>query len=74
MDARQLLCEALVACTRGIMGEGGGDCLFNLCLEINTVVLFILEKMRYYMPRCLFSEILCLTSMKWNCQLYSKCF
>ena len=40
----QLLCEALVACTRGIMGEGGGDCLFNLCLEINTVVLFILEK------------------------------
>ena len=43
MDARQLLCEALVACTRGIMGEGGGDCLFNLCLEINTVVLFILE-------------------------------
>ena len=26
------------------MGEGGGDCLFNLCLEINTVVLFILEK------------------------------
>ena len=44
MDARQLLCEALVACTRGIMGEGGGDCLFNLCLEINTVVWFILEK------------------------------
>ena len=44
MNARQLLCEALVACTRGIMGEGGGDCLFNLCLEINTVVLFIMEK------------------------------
>ena len=29
MDARQLLCEALVACTRGIMGEGGGDCSGN---------------------------------------------